>query len=273
MLVGEAGQVEAEDPPRAAALLLDAAVAYMETADMPALADTAARARRLFEHSNAERAALAAVQLAQAQIAMGLPQGLDLLAAQERYLLELDPLAGAHELITMVAVCWSWIEEYDRADRLLEHILSAARAATALRALPLPLAAEAQLAVRRGSWTAAEPLATEADDLAAETRSLFVRPFTLYCRAQLDALRGREPEARSRLALAREISLTRGIVATMYHVEATLGQLELVRGRLPDAIAALEAAQRIYTAGPPRRAGAVPEHPGPRRGLRAYAPA
>lgn len=246
LLVQEADRLEPEDPRRAAALLLDAAVAYMETGDMESLASTATRTRRMFQQAGDPREALAAVQLAQARIALGDPSGPPLLDAHESFLLEFDPLSGAHELVTMAAVCWTWLEDYGRAERLLRRTITTARGATALRALPLPLAAAAQLAVRRGRWSAAERLAAEADQLAGETRSHFLRPFTLYCQGMVDALRGREVDARARLLRSREMSDAHGFVATNHHVEAALGQLELALGRLPEAIAALSAAHAIY---------------------------
>jgi DNA-binding CsgD family transcriptional regulator len=246
LLVQEADRLESEDPRRAAALLLDAALAYMETGDMHQLAETAVRTRRLFQRAGDPREALAGVQLAQARIALGDPSGGPLLDAHERFLLDLDLLSGAHELVTMAAVCWYWLEEYERSERLLQRTISTARAATALRALPLPLAAAAQLEVRRGRWAAAERFAAEGDQLASETRSHFVRPFTLYCLGQVDALRGREAPARSRLLRSRQINDAHGFIATNYHVEATLGQLELALGRLPEAVLALTAARAIY---------------------------
>jgi DNA-binding CsgD family transcriptional regulator/tetratricopeptide (TPR) repeat protein len=246
VLVGEANRIEQNDPRRAAALLLDAATAHMETGSLEDLAETARRAGALFERAGDSRAALAVVLLAEAKIALGRPEGPDLLAAEEPFLASVDPLRGALDLLVMAAICWGWIEEYDRAERLLERIIGIARAATALRALPLPLAAASEIAVRRGRLSQAEALAVEADQLAHETRQHNLRPYTLHCVAHLDALRGRAGQARARLARAREMNLAHGMIANNYHVEAILGHLELSLGRLPEAVTALEAAQTIY---------------------------
>jgi DNA-binding CsgD family transcriptional regulator/tetratricopeptide (TPR) repeat protein len=246
LLVGQADRIESHDPRRAAALLLDAATAHMETASMQDLTDTARRAGALFERVGDPRAALASVLLAEALIARGLPNGASLLAEQEPFLASADPLSGPLDLLAMAAICWGWIEEYDRAERLLERIIGIARAATALRALPLPLVAASEIALRRGDFSRSEALALEADELASETRQHNIRPYTQHCVAYLDSLRGRSDQARVRLGAAREMNLAHGMLANNYHVEAILGHLELSLGRLPEALTALEAAQVIY---------------------------
>lgn len=79
---------------------------------MHRLAGTALRTRRLFRRAGDPHEALAAVQVAQAHIALGDPAGGPLLDAHERFLLDVDLLSGAHELVTMAAVCWYCLEEY-----------------------------------------------------------------------------------------------------------------------------------------------------------------
>ena len=247
LLVAHADGIEGDDPQRAAAMLLDAGTAHMQTASLRKLADTARRAGALFERVDDPRAAFAAVLLAEALIALGRPEGSAMLTAQEPFLAAADPLSGPIDLLAMAAICWGWIEEYERAERLLTRVIGILREATALRALALPLAAASEIALRRGELSRAEAFAAEADELADETRQHNFRPYTQHCVACLDGLRGRTDRARARLARAREMNLAHGMLANNYHVEAILGQLELSVGRLPEAVAALDAAQALYS--------------------------
>src|SRR6202008_1037660 len=94
--------------------------------------------------------------------------GAPLLSAGEPYLLEGDPLAVV-EVVGMAAHSSIWIEKFDRAERIFERLIAAAREGRAGSALIYPLGARSQLDYRLGRWAAARALAAEAVELAHET--------------------------------------------------------------------------------------------------------
>jgi hypothetical protein len=135
----------------------------------------------------------------------------------------------------------SWVGEYRRARRLLDGTLWEVRAAGALGVLPWALYASADLGTRTGSWSAARADASEAVSIARDTGNELWLTFSLSCLAVLDAMQGREFEARTNAAeadaLARRLDIERP-----RKVADALGLLELSLGRPEKAIAHLEAA-------------------------------
>ena len=142
LLVAEAERVRSRDPRRAAGMFLEASVSHMITGDMHALVATAERARALATAADPAVELLATTVIGEAYLALGdVEQGEPLLSACEPYLLEGDPLAIV-EVVGMAAHASIWIEKFDRAQRILDHLIAAARDASAVSALIYPLAAQ-----------------------------------------------------------------------------------------------------------------------------------
>ncbi len=237
-LVREAGRVRSRDPRRAAAMYLEAAVAHLTTGDVDALLAGAERARALAANTEPVVELLATAVIGEGQIARGeIDQGSALLQACEPYLMEADPLAMV-EIVGTAAQAAMWIEDWDRAARLLARVLDAARAACAVTATIQPLAALAQLDFRRGRWAQALAGASEAAELADDTGQRALLSHALGPLALVQAGLGSERECRRTVARGLEFE---GL-GVQFH--AALGLLELGLGRIPEAIEALETGDR-----------------------------
>ena len=236
-LVAEADRVRGRDPRRAAAMFLEASVAHLMTGDPAALLTAAERARALSAGTEPAVELLATAVIGEAQLALGeVEQGVAELRACEPYLMEADPL-GMVEIVGMAGHAWTWVEDWDRAARILGRILQAARAASAVSALIHPLAAQAHLDLRRGRWAAALAGASEAVELAEDAGQLALLPHALAALALVEAGLGHEADCRAHVARGLERSADP-------HLHAALGQLELALGHIPEAIDALETGER-----------------------------
>ena len=236
-LVAEAERVRGRDPRRAAAMFLEASVAHLMTGDPAALLTAAERARALSAGTEPAVELLATAVIGEAQLALGeVEQGVAELRACEPYLMEADPL-GMVEIVGMAGHAWTWVEDWDRAARILGRILQAARAASAVSALIHPLAAQAHLDLRRGRWAAALAGASEAVELAEDAGQLALLPHALAALTLVEAGLGHEADCRAHVARGLERS-------DDPYLHAALGQLELALGRIPEAIDALETGER-----------------------------
>ena len=129
----------------------------------------------------------AAVNLGKMQIF--LEQGEPLLSACEPYLLEGDPLAIV-EVVGMAAHASLWTEKFDRAERILDRLVAAARDASAVSALIYPLAVRSHLDFRLGRWAAARAEAAESVELAQDTGQLPLLAHSLAALAHIEAAGG-----------------------------------------------------------------------------------
>ena len=243
LLVAEAERVRSRDPRRAAGMFLEASVTHMMTGDMHALVATAERARALATSSDPAVELLATAVIGEAYLALGdVEQGDALLSACEPYLLEGDPLAIV-EVVGMAAHASIWIEKFDRAERILDRLIAAARDASAVSAMIYPLAARAHLDFRLGRWAAARAEAAESVELAQDTGQLPLLSHSLAALAYTEAALGQEDECRRHVKEGMALVARFQGDATGTYLNAALGLLELGLGRIPEAIAVLEEAQ------------------------------
>ena len=237
-LVREAERVRSRDPRRAAAMYLEAAVAHLATGDLDALIAGAERARALAASAEPVVELLATAVIGEGEIARGqIDQGYALLQACEPYLMEAEPLAIV-EIVGTAAQAALWLEDWDRAARLLARVLDAARDASAVTAMIHPLAVQALLDFRRGRWAQALAGASEAAELAEDTGQLAQLSHALAPLALVSAGLGNEVECRAYVERGLEFE---GLGVQLY---AALGLLELGLGRIPEAIDALETGDR-----------------------------
>lgn len=244
LLVAEAERVRSRDPRRAAGMFLEASVSHMMTGDMHALVATAERARALATSADPAVELLATAVIGEAHLALGdVEQGDALLSACEPYLLEGDPLAIV-EVVAMAAHSSIWIEKFDRAQRILDRLLEAAREASAVSAMIYPLAARSHLDFRLGRWAAARAAAAESVELAQDTGQLPLLAHSLAALAHVEAAVGQEDDCRRHVTEGQALVARLQGEATSAYLTAALGLLELGLGRIPEAIAALEETQR-----------------------------
>jgi DNA-binding CsgD family transcriptional regulator len=244
LLVAEAERVRSRDPRRAAGMFLEASVSHMITGDMHALVATAERARALATAADPAVELLATAVIGEAYLALGdVEHGDALLSACEPYLLEGDPLAIV-EVVGMAALSSIWIEKFDRAQRIFDRLVAAARDASAVSALIYPLAARSHLDFRLGRWAAARAYADEAVELAQDTGQLPLLAHGLAALAHIEAATGQEEACRGHVTEGLALVARLQGDAIGAYLNAALGLLELGLGRIPEAIAALEETQR-----------------------------
>jgi DNA-binding CsgD family transcriptional regulator len=183
------------------------------------------------------------VVIAEAYLALGdVEQGDALLSACEPYLLEGDPLAIV-EVVGMAAHSSIWIEKFDRAERIFDRVIAAARDASAVSAMIYPLAARAHLDFRLGRWGAARAGAAESVELAQDTGQLPLLAHSLAALAHTEAALGQEEDCRRPVAEGLAlVARFQGDATGTYH-NAALGLLELGLGRVQEAISVLEDTQ------------------------------
>jgi DNA-binding CsgD family transcriptional regulator len=244
LLVVEADRVRSRDPRRAAGMFLEASVSHMMTGDMHALIATAERARALATSADPAVELLATAVIGEAYLALGdVEQGDALLSACEPYLLEGDPLAIV-EVVGMAAHSAVWIEKFDRAQRIFDRLIAAAREASAVSALIYPLAARSHMDFRLGRWAAARAEATESVELAQDTGQLPLLAHSFAALAHTEAAMGAEDTCRRHVADGLALVARFQAEATGTYLHHALGLLELGLGRIPEAIAALEEVRR-----------------------------
>jgi DNA-binding CsgD family transcriptional regulator len=244
LLVAEAERVRSRDPRRAAGMFLEASVTHMMTGDMHALIATAERARALATSADPAVELLATAVIGEAHLALGDLEGDALLTVCEPYLLEGDPLAIV-EIVGMAAHSSVWIEKFDRAQRIFDRLLAAARDASAVSALIYPLAARSHLDFRLGRWATARAQAAESVELAQDTGQQALLTHSLAALAHVEAAMGLQDECRRHVADGLALVSRFQADALGAYLHGALGLLELGLGRVREAIAALEESQQI----------------------------
>jgi DNA-binding CsgD family transcriptional regulator len=146
-------------------------------------------------------------------------------------------------VVGMAAHASIWIEKFDRAERILDRLIAAARDASAVSAMIYPLAARAHLDFRLGRWAAARAGAAESVELAQDTGQLPLLSQSLAALACTEAALGQEDECRRHVKEGMALVARFQGDATGTHLNAALGLLELGLGRVSEAIAVLEEAQ------------------------------
>jgi DNA-binding CsgD family transcriptional regulator len=241
LLVGEAGRIEPHDRPRAAALLSAAGIALLIGGHVRDLRAVAERARGL---AGPSADLVPTVLLAEALAAAGdVEEARALLLGREEELLAFGAHPGpVQELVVVAAFALALLEEWPRAERLLDGLISGARRAGAVRALAFPLAVSAGLDVRRGHWGRARRKGREALPIAEETSPGFALTYAIATLAYLDAAQGRERSCRELASRLERVGAKFELAAAWAFSATTTGLLELGLGRIDAAVAHLEQA-------------------------------
>jgi DNA-binding CsgD family transcriptional regulator len=239
LLVEEAGRVRPVDGSRAASMLADSALPAFLAADGAASLAAARRAARLNEHDELARAALGLGLLATGQRR----KARRVLIDARHVVKAADPL-GPQEPFQMLGGGLMLLGEHAHARKVVEHLVSAARAASAPGILPVPLVALAELDFQAGRWAEAYSGATESVRLAEQTGQ--AEEVCLLMLALVESGLGHEAACRDHATSGLERAQARGTYAIVPWAHVALGSLELSLGEAEQAVVEFERAIRIW---------------------------
>ncbi|GAB6899424.1 LuxR family transcriptional regulator [Kineosporia succinea] len=242
-MIDGANEVEKVDAARASLMYADAAIAHFMLGEPVELLAATKRAFELSEGTEGVARLVAAVAYSGSLVINGhRAQGQELLSQVVPPLLEVSPLPRAQEFAHSAFIAM-WLEDYALAGKLLDAIISEARANGALGVLPQALSIAAELAFRLGRWRESQVHADESVELAKETRQANV--YGMYFVARNHAVRGRSKEALKMIGLINEITTKYDAVGMRLQTTHVLGLLALGEGDLDEAIARLEETGRL----------------------------
>lgn len=244
LLIAEASRIEALDPARAARMFADATLTSTMTGHLDETLSTARRAADLAERVGGA-AEVALALLGNALILRGeAEQGHPYLVRAREFFERSDPLSAAF-LVHSAGHGSCWVEEYAEARHVLDRVIDAARAASAVGVLSFPLSLRSELDFRTGRWPAAYAGAAEAVRLAEEAGQANQASFSLTCLARVEAGQGREDDCRLHAARALELVEATGSGSIRTYAWSSLGFLELGLGRPEPALRHLEPVARV----------------------------
>ncbi|MEV4423331.1 LuxR C-terminal-related transcriptional regulator, partial [Patulibacter sp. NPDC049589] len=244
-LLAHADRIAADDPGRAALLLLGAGPAFWFTGRFDRFGTVVARAEELAGEEHPVEAAMAGLLGAMVDVNVGRAADAEARIARHGHVLDRDDLPDpGYEVLASPAHVSVWTGRLDRADDLIERQLTIARRGGAAAALVYPLTVRGQLDLRRGRASSALAVGAEAVALGQDTRQTVLVGLAAAILAQTEAALGREPACREHVALAHRIADETGSVMTGLIADAALGALELCLGRLEPALAALDRCAR-----------------------------
>lgn len=247
LLDAEARRIQDTDPARAAETLIEASVAHMMTGDMDALEDAAARACALAGggvHPALE--VLSTLIIGQCELALGrTAEGNRLIDAVLPVIIGGDLLQGLPEVIGMTGHASIWVEQWDRAELVLDRLVEATRDASALGLLIYPLAARSHLAFRRGRWQAALADAGESVELARQTGQIGLLSHSLSALAEVESGLGRTEDAQQHAREAVELTRALGSDAIRVYALHALALDGLIHGRVEQVIELLDEVQLV----------------------------
>ena len=238
LLLSAAGEIEGEDPARAAAMLVDAALACQMSGDVQRTLEVARRADRLEQASVETRPLLLNTMILAGQARAARGEMLELAkdeGSRDRST-HADPILFA----ATVGHPLTWLGEHAEARRIFERELRAARASGTFGPMPFLLACLSELEFRVGRWHAAYEKGVEAVRIAEETGQVNVHTFAIAILARIEAATGRESECREHAAEALTLAGQIGAGSIRGYALAALGLLELGAGRTHEALGWLD---------------------------------
>lgn len=232
-------------PGRAAAMLADATLAGITGGEIDRGLASAQLGYEIAAPLGGGIELLSALQLGKARILTGdVQHGYSLVMRAVELLDGDDPLAHGAELVQCVPALQT-IEEYELAERILEHVIAAERAADAVGLLPYSLGARAELETRTGRWAPASADGAQAIQLAQEAGQNGQLSYNLARAARLEAAMGRDEACRESASRALALARQHNFGSTLPFAESGLGLLALGRGQLSQAILHLEETGRL----------------------------
>lgn len=233
-LVAAADGIEAADPVRAAAILVDAALACQMSGNVERTLVFARRAHALEQTVVETRPLLLCTMILAGQANAARAGILELAAGR-------GSAGSPHALFAaVVGHPLIWLGEYDDARRLFERELAVARGSGSFGLMPFLLSCLSELEFRVGRWQAAYSNGVEAVRIAEETGQQNVLAFALATLARVEAATGRERDCRANAARALQLADELGAGSIRLYGLAALGLLELGLGRPHAALVHLE---------------------------------
>ncbi len=247
--VTEAERIEATEPTRAAMLMSEAVLPCFMACEHNLALATARRAAALADRVGGFPAVMASMMLGGALLLRGETVPAAKLLNKVAAALGLSDALGAAPMLSQLAACLVWMEEYDRARQILITVIDAARSHSAVVMLPFALATSADHSFRTGRLAAAYADASESVTLAIATGQDAEAPFSFVMLARTEAVLGREDDCRAHASQALELARRIGAEAINIYVASALGLLDLGLGRPEAACSALEAGSTVAVRG------------------------
>ena len=240
-LLRAARLLEPTDPVAAAAVLTDAAEAYVFAGEAAAGLAAAERARGLAPRDGGAEDVLAELALGEALVHAGrFDEAAGHLERGTATVLEDGERHDDPRLLARAVIGLGYLERSDEARRLGERAVALARDRGAAGALPYALEALQWQTLRSGRWTVSVTLGTEARSLAQITGQSSVLAHVAVELGSVAAGRGRDEECRRLVGESFVLAASRGVGLVAPWGECVLGLLELGTGRVEEAAARLE---------------------------------
>jgi DNA-binding CsgD family transcriptional regulator len=247
LLVAEAERCAERDPALAAAMLADAANACTVTQSHHAAEALAYRAVALLgDGGEPEARGPVLAMLGWALVLRGkAPLARPVLRDAQRLAAGLDPLGPHWPWLHLLLLARIPLGELERAGAQSIELCARAREAGALATLGGTLIVAAEVAYRLGDWPAADERAREAIRIAGDTGQHAWHGYALTLCARLAGACGRTAEGREAARAALAIAEGAAMRSGQRFAHGALGFVELSSGRVDEAIAELEAVERI----------------------------
>lgn len=227
------------DPTRGALLMAEAVLPCMISGDIALALTTSSRAIELAGHVGGLPAVLARLGLGQVLALQG--EGIrahELLEGVRAALDKGDPF-GPGAILTQIASCYLWLENYGEAREIITNVVSAARTRGTVVVLPFALAVLSDYECRVGNFRGAYAAASESVTLAHETDQDAEAAFSYASLARAEAVLGHADECRAHAERAFELAGRVGAASVQLYSRAAIGLLELGLGRPAAALASL----------------------------------
>ena len=240
----EAGRVAAQQPSRAATMLLLAAKLRVYRFEAEAAVEEVDQALALVPEP--ERDVLHLTALAMSRTMAGEAN------AKEVTLRAMEAAArSAHGHTHTLGIGWPlvWQEEYEKARGFIARAVGLQREGGHLAYLPQALLALAELDFRTGRWDQARVQATESHRLYMDGEQPTDASVASALLARLEAACGEELAARRHALSAEESDAGSGLLAATAYARAARGLLDLGQGRYLEAIGHLMTAREITDRG------------------------
>jgi DNA-binding CsgD family transcriptional regulator len=227
LLLAEAERVRSRDETRAAEMLVDASLASIVAGDLRDALRHSEQAFPVAGRLTGMEGLAAHVSLAVCLLLRGrAPEARTYLAPAEELLAREQRYAGL-DSPTGLANIHQWLEEYERAGRMLELVVVRARREGAVSALPFALSSVAETELRLGTWSSAYAAATESVALAEDTDQRAEVAHSLARLAQVEAGCGRAEECRAHVERCMRIGEELDIGSAPLVAAGAIGLLEL----------------------------------------------
>jgi DNA-binding CsgD family transcriptional regulator len=242
-MVAAAQAIQDEMPPLAATMLLEGGLGVLLTGPAHEAVEIGERAAALAGGVELLEG-IADILIGQAYVAGGdWGKAEALFERRKEFMLSASVPPGVAEVFASGAHGSMWMEQFDRAQRVVDRVIDDARTAGALAQLAYPLAVRAQLGFRRGAWTPASADAEEAARVCRETGQEAGLSYATQLQAEIEAALGRFDEARDHASESIDLAQRTETPVFAPYARAALGAVALAENQLDVAVSEYETAR------------------------------